>query len=157
MESQPAYEEKLKAFILEKGIVAQHISFSQSCHSVAEAALAANASAGDFAKSICMLDVDGNLIVAIVKGEYRASAKFVSRALDIERPKIASPEQIFEKTGYPCGGTPPFGYAARFVMDPRVMEREFIYAGGGSENSLVKVSPQEMQKANGALIARVRK
>ncbi len=157
MAQDKIYEEKLKSFIRGKGIDAQHLAFSQSCHSVAEAALAVNASAEDFAKSICMLGANGGLVVAIVKGEDRASAKYLALALGIERPRIASPEQIFEKTGYPCGGTPPFGYEARFVIDDKVMEKEFIYAGGGSENSLVKVAPAQMQKANGAIVARARK
>lgn len=157
MEDDKFYEKKLKSFMRETGIAAEHLSFGQSCHSVAEAAQAVNASAEDFAKSICMLDADGGLVVAIVKGEDRASAKYLAAALGIERPRIASPEQIFEKTGYPCGGTPPFGYVARFVMDDKVMEKGFVYAGGGSENSLVKAAPAEIQKANGAMIARVRK
>jgi prolyl-tRNA editing enzyme YbaK/EbsC (Cys-tRNA(Pro) deacylase) len=28
------------------------------------------------------------------------------------------------------------------------MEKEMVYSGGGSENSLIKISPQELQKAN---------
>ncbi|MFA5105346.1 MAG: YbaK/EbsC family protein [Candidatus Micrarchaeia archaeon] len=157
MEDNGFYEGKLKSFIGEKGIAAEVLSFSQSCHSVSEAALAVNARAEDFAKSICMLDSQGNLVVAIVKGEDRASAKYLALALGIERPRIASPEQIFEKTGYPCGGTPPFGYGARFVVDEKVMEKGFVYAGGGSENALVKAAPAEILKANGGMVARVRK
>jgi prolyl-tRNA editing enzyme YbaK/EbsC (Cys-tRNA(Pro) deacylase) len=42
-------------------------------------------------------------------------------------------------------------------MDPKVMEKEIVYSGGGSEKSLIKIPPRGMQKANNAQIVRVRK
>ena len=152
-----AYEEKLKEFLQANNIQGQHLSFNQSCHSVEEASQAANASPQDFVKNICMFDNGGNLIVAIVKGEDRASTSRVEKALNIERPRTATPDEILEKTGYPCGGTPSFGYQAKFLIDPRVMEMDMVYTGGGSENSLVKISAKELQKSNQGEIVRVRK
>jgi prolyl-tRNA editing enzyme YbaK/EbsC (Cys-tRNA(Pro) deacylase) len=151
------YEEKLKKFMEDNDIKAEHLSFEKSCHSVEDAAKAANANTDDFVKNICMVDSNGNLIVAIVKGENRASTSRVAKALDIERPRTATPEEILDKTCYPCGGTPSFGYEAKFLIDPKVMEKEIVYSGGGSENSLVKISVKELQKANKGKIVRVRK
>jgi Cys-tRNA(Pro)/Cys-tRNA(Cys) deacylase len=151
------YEETLKAFMRDSTIEGEHLTFNQSCHSVEEAARAVNASPDDFVKSMCMVDQDKNLIVAIVLGEHRASTSRVARALKIERPRIAAPEEVLEKTGYPVGGVPPFGFEATFLIDPKVMEKELIYGGGGSETSLTKISPKELQKANNGQIARVRK
>ncbi|MFH1440050.1 MAG: YbaK/EbsC family protein [Candidatus Woesearchaeota archaeon] len=151
------YEEKLKNFLLDNKIQGEHLSFNQSCHSVEDAAKAVNAKADDFVKNICMIDSNGNLIVAIVKGEDRASTSRVEKALNISRPRIATPKEILQKTGYPCGGTPSFGYEAKFLIDLRVMEKFDVYSGGGSENSLVKISTKELQKANNAEIVRVRK
>ena len=151
------HEEKLKKFLQDNNIQGEHLSFNQSCHSVEEAAQAANAKTDDFVKNICMFDSNDNLIVAIVKGEDRASTTQVGKALNIERPRTATPDEILQKTGYPCGGTPSFGYNAKFLIDPRVMEKEFVYTGGGSENSLIKISTKELQKANNGEIIRVRK
>lgn len=152
-----SYEEKLKTYLLEKNVEAEHLSFKESCHSVEDAAKAANANMEDFVKNICMIDNEGRLIVAIVKGEDRASTTRVSEALNIERPRLASPDEVREKTGYPCGGTPSFGYEAQFLIDPHVMEKEFVYTGGGSENSLVKISSKELKKANQGEMVRIRK
>jgi len=80
------YEEKLKGFIAEHNIEAEHLSFEQSCHSVEDAAKAVGADPDQFVKSICMTDDDSELIVAIVKGEDRASTKRVAKALGIEDP-----------------------------------------------------------------------
>jgi Cys-tRNA(Pro)/Cys-tRNA(Cys) deacylase len=151
------YEEKIKKFVQDNNIQCEHLSFNQSCHSVENAAKTANANTDDFVKNICLIDSNGNLIVAIIKGEDRASTSRVEKALNIERPRIATPEEILQKTGYPCGGTPSFGYNAKFLIDPRVMEKDVVYSGGGSENSLVKISTKELQKANKGYVVRVRK
>ena len=151
------YEAKIRRFIGDNGILCEHLLFEKSCHSVREAARTANAEPEDFVKSICMIGPKETMIVAIVKGEDRASTSRVAKALGAVRTRIASPEEMMEKTGYPVGGTPPFGFAATFLVDPRVMEKEHVYAGGGSDKSLVKVSPAEMVKANGGRVVRVRK
>jgi len=150
------YEEKLRTYIKEHEIDAELLTFNQSTHSVADAAAAVGAEPEDFVKSIAMIGPDNQLIVAIVKGEHRASTSRVSKALKIERPRIAQPDEVLEKSGYPVGGTPAFGYEATFLIDPKVMEKEKVYSGGGSEQALTLMSPEEMQRANGAKLARVR-
>jgi len=141
----------------EKGIDGDHLTFSRSCHSVAEAAAAANVTPEDFVKSICMVAETGGLVVGIVKGEDRASTSRMAKALNVSAVRVATPEEVFEKTGYPCGGTPCFGFPAKFLIDPKVMEMEFVYMGGGSESSLVKIKPSEIIKGNGGEVLRIRK
>ncbi len=151
------YEEKLKRIIEEHGIDAEHLSFDKYCRTVAEAARAVGAEPEDFVKSICMVDGDGGVIVAIVKGEDRTSTSRVTKALGIERPRVASPDEILGLTGFPVGGTPGFGFDARFLVDPRVLEKERVYLGGGSECALVNMPTQELVRANGGRVVRVRK
>ena len=151
------YEEKLKNYIIENSIQAEQLVFNESCHSVEEAANVVGTSPDDFVKNICMIDNDDNLIVAIVKGEHRASTSRVGKALNIDAPRTANESEIIEKTGFPCGGVPSFGYKATFIIDPKVMEKEFVYTGGGSPYSLVKIATKELQKINSGLILRIRK
>jgi len=155
--SNMEYEEKLKQYIAGNNIKAEHLSFTRSCHSVAEAAEAAGVTPQDFVKNICLITADGKLVVAIVKGEDKASTTKVGQILGIERPVPANPEQMLEMTGYPCGGTPSFGYEAIFLVDERALEKEIVYTGGGSENSLVKISPQELLKASKGKVVKIRK
>jgi len=150
------YDDKLRGYIADNGIRAEVISFDQSTHSVAEAAEAVGAEPEDFVKSICMVTMGGKLVVAIVKGEHRASTSRVAKALDIPRPRIAEPDEILELTGYPVGGTPAFGYDAVFLMDPKVLEKEKVYSGGGSTTALTFMFTEEMQRVNGAKVARLR-
>ena len=150
------YEEKLRHFIAQYHIQAEHLSFQQSCRSVAEAARTVNAAPQDLVKSICMMDAQGSIIVAIVKGEDRVSLSRVAGAIGIAEPRMATPQEILEKTGYPRGGTPSFGYPATFLIDPRVFEKDVVYTGGGSENSLIKITPRELQRANNGQIKYIR-
>ncbi len=152
-----SYDDKLREYISENGIDAEVISFEQSTHSVADAAKAVGAEPGDFVKSICMVTMGGKLIVAIVKGEHRASTSRVSKALGIPRPRIAEPDEILALTGYPVGGTPAFGYDAMFLMDPKVLEKERVYSGGGSNDALTYMSTEEIKRVNEAQVARLRK
>lgn len=156
METNAHYEKKLKTYMWENNIPAEHLVFADSCHSVAEAARAAGVTAEDFVKNVCMVAPDGALAVAIVKGEDRASTSRVARLLDVKTVRVASPDQVFEKTGYPCGGTPSFGYPARFLVDERVLQKDIVYTGGGSEYSLVRIRPADLLKANGGQVAHIR-
>jgi prolyl-tRNA editing enzyme YbaK/EbsC (Cys-tRNA(Pro) deacylase) len=151
------FESKLKDYINRNNLDAEHFVFEESCHSVEEAAKASNSSPDDFVKNICLIDENGNLIVAIVKGTDRASTTKIGKTLNIAPPRTATPEEILEKTGYPCGGVPSFGYSAQFLIDPKVMEKDVVFTGGGSPNSLVKISPVTLQKANKGVVIKIRK
>lgn len=152
------YEAKLNQWLTERKISDfEHLRFSKSCHTVTEAAEAANANPDNFIKSICMKVDEERLIVAIVKGETRASTKRVSKILNAASVRLATPKEILEETGYPVGGTPPLGFDAEFLIDPHVMKKEAVFAGGGSTQSLLFISTQALQQANHGRIARIRK
>src|SRR3989344_2825534 len=97
------YEQKLKDWMAENKVHGDHLRFDQSCHSVAEAAKAVGCKPDDFIKNICIMDSEGRLIVAIVKGEDKVSFDNVAAALGTSKSKlhIAKPEEMLEKTGYP--------------------------------------------------------
>lgn len=143
------YSDKLKSYASKNTIPAEFFIFEKSCHSVAEAAATANASVEDFVKNICLISPVGELIVAILKGEDKLSLKKVSNLLSIKKPRMATMEEILQRTGYPCGGTPSFGFQAIFLIDSKVNLRDFVFTGGGDENVLVKIKPRDMLLANG--------
>lgn len=151
------YEEKLKNYISAHNIQAEQLIFAKPCHTVKEAADAAGVSPEDLVKNICMIDGEGNLIVAIVKGEDRASTSRVGKALQTDKPRIAGESEVLEKTGFPAGGVPSFGFEATFLLDPKVLEKEIVYTGGGSTHSLVRIASRELLRVNKAAVARIRK
>ena len=157
METNAHFEEKLKTYMREGNVPGEHLTFSEPTRSVAEAAKAAGVTPQDFVKNICMIDSNGSLVVGIVKGEDRVSTSRVAKLLDVETVRIATPDEILAKTGYPCGGTPSYGYHARFLIDERVFQKDIVFTGGGSVNSLVKIRPSDLLRANRGEVVRLRK
>jgi Cys-tRNA(Pro)/Cys-tRNA(Cys) deacylase len=151
------YHYAINSFIAENNIGAIHLVLKESCHSVQDAAIAINVSQHDFVKNICLLDNKEQLILAIVKGEDRVSTTRVGKALNIERPRLATEDEILAHTGFPAGGVPSFGFTAIFLVDPKVTQLPYIYTGGGSQFSLIKVETNSMLQANKGQVIRIRK
>ena len=145
------YEQRLAEFIKNNQINAQHLIFETSCHSVEEAAASANAKPEDFVKNVCVInELNNQLIVAIVPGNKRLDMKKLAILIGSKKIRLAKADEIIEKTGYPMGGTPSFGYSAKFFIDNEVLTKEMVYSGGGSQNALTKVSPSEIIRINNA-------
>ena len=149
-------EERIKQFLLDHRVNAEHLTFTQSCHSVDDAARAVKTTKDNFVKNVCLVDSNGTLIVAIVKGEDRVSIPLVEGVVQKGKLRIATPEEVKEKSGYLIGGVPSFGYHALFLIDERVMEKEKVYSGGGSVQSLIKITSQELLRVNGGRVVAIR-
>ncbi|MDW7651414.1 MAG: YbaK/EbsC family protein [Bacillota bacterium] len=143
-------EQKIIDYIRDHNIEAKHLSFDVSCHSVDEAAEAAGASAKEFVKNICLVDPAGGIAVAIVRGCDRVSTKKAAKILGVKKTRMATPDEILENTGFPCGGTPSFGFNCNFLIDEKVLDMPVVYTGGGSQTSLVKTTPKALITANNA-------
>lgn len=157
LEGDGVFEARLREHLERAAIEAEHLVFSASCHSVKEAADAAGAPVEAIVKSVCLLTSEGRLVVAVVKGEDRVSPAAVAQAVQhAGAVRLARPMEMLARTAYPAGGTPPFGSDATFLVDERVLERDVVYAGGGSSRALVRVAPRELLRANGGRVARVR-
>ncbi|MDF2547012.1 MAG: hypothetical protein K0R93_1910 [Anaerosolibacter sp.] len=152
-----SFDEKLIAYISENSVNAEHLVFMESCHSVAEAAHAANAAPQDIVKNICILDEQGQLIVAIIKGEDKMDLSKIKNLLGVKKLRTATADEILQHSGYICGGIPSFGYEAIFLIDTKVMENTIVYSGGGSQNSLVRMSPKALLDANNGQVVDIRK
>jgi len=151
------YEKKLQQYLKDNQIEATHVQFEKIVHSVEDACRETGGVPDDFVKTICLIASDDSLICALVLGSSRVSTSKVGRALGIERPPMATPEQALEKTGYKVGGTPPFGYKATILMDPLIMERDEVYVGGGGPRAMVKMTTKELLRVSGGTLIRVRK
>ncbi|MGB9748781.1 MAG: aminoacyl-tRNA deacylase [Candidatus Woesearchaeota archaeon] len=151
-----AYEEKLWKFVEKHSVKAEFFRFEESCHSVKEAAQRIHAEKNDLVKNICFVLSDGEIIVAIVRGNDGIRVSKI-REIFSKNARIMGAEEILQRTGYPCGGVPSFGFNTVFLMDKKVMEKEFVYTSGGSENSLIRISTTDLIKLNKGIIANIRK
>ena len=95
-------------------------------------------------KSILFL-VAGQPVLTITCGSAYVERRTLAALYGVGRKKVklASPETVSQETGYPVGGMPPFGHRSplRTLIDRRVLEKPEVYAGGGADCTLIRVSP----------------
>ncbi len=148
-------EEKIISFIKSNKIRAEHIKFDNSVHSVQDVLNFTNIKLDEISKSIVFKN-DKEIIVGVVLARYRVSSTRIGKLLNIKPPIICGSVEAFEKTGYPVGGMPCFGYNAIFILDDKLEEVDHIYTGGGSEFSLVKISIDELKRINNFIVGNIR-
>lgn len=148
----------LQKYLEEINADARILTMSGRVHSVMEASKELGKPPSHFIKSVVFTNPDEKLILAIVKGTDRASSKRITKALDIESLRVASPEEALCLTGYEVGGMPPISISNALVLiDPNVMEMDIVVGGGGTDHHLLEIAPDEILKLTNAKITRIRK
>ena len=141
-------ENKAKKYISDNNLDATHISYEKSVHSVSDLIEVSGIELDLITKSMLFKDNKNRTITGVVPAKYRVSATRVKKALNVDFVEILSPEETLERTGYIVGGMLCFGYETLLIVDPKVLENEYVYLGGGSEFSVIKISTQELKNLN---------
>ncbi|UCH03405.1 MAG: YbaK/EbsC family protein [Candidatus Thorarchaeota archaeon] len=148
----------LQEYVEHSEVAAKILNMEGRVHSVAAASEELGLPPDRFIKTLVFIGPEEELILAIVQGTDRASSKRISKALDIEPPRLATPEEAIELTGYEVGGTPPVSIPnAKVLIDPNVMAMNEVVGGGGSDRHLLRISPSEIVRVTGGKVVRVRK
>lgn len=145
-------EEKLKRYMQEHGIAAEHLRFEKTLHTVEDTTRVTGFDIDMVTKSMIFKDNKGRTVVGMVPASFRVSASQLGKILNCAPPTLVSPDEAYKRTGYPVGGMPCFGYDAVLVIDPLVTHKQFVYTGGGSEFSLVKISVAEIVRITNPII-----
>jgi len=147
------FEEKLANFCRKENLFFEPLYFSESTHTVAEAAKAAKCAESDLVKNICLLDKSGSLVVAIIRGDSRLDRKKLEQAAG-SKLSFCTADDVLEKTGYPAGGVPSIDLSGkgRVFVDELVAQKEFVLCGGGSARSLARVRARDVINANRASV-----
>jgi Cys-tRNA(Pro) deacylase len=95
--------------------------------------------------------------LAIVPGDARIHPSKVAKAVGLTQLKLASADATLQATGYPVGGVPPLGHrtAMPVVIDPSVLRHDMVFGGGGDERHMLRISPDEIRRFTGAVVADV--
>jgi Cys-tRNA(Pro) deacylase len=97
-------------------------------------------------KTLVMEDNEKRPLVVLMHGDREVSTKALARALGVKSVSNCSPEVANRHSGYPVGGTSPFG--TRRAM-PTYMERSiaalpYLYVNGGRRGYLVGMPPADL-------------
>lgn len=92
-------------------------------------------------------------LMCILTGDRRIDFKRIRAFCGIKNVRTATPEEVKEHTGYGIGEVPPTCRGNfEVVVDSRVLLQEEVYGGGGSENSLLRITPREIVGTGNVII-----
>ena len=148
----------LQEYIEHTGVTAEILNMKGRVHSVAAASEELGLPPDHFIKTLVFIGPEEELILAIVQGTDRASSKRISKALETDSPRLATPDEAIELTGYEVGGTPPVSIPnAKVLIDQNVITMDEVVGGGGTDRHLLRISLSEILRMTGGKVARVRK
>jgi prolyl-tRNA editing enzyme YbaK/EbsC (Cys-tRNA(Pro) deacylase) len=144
----------LADFIVEHDLQAEIVSPGAHMPTVDAAAAAMKVRPEQIFKSILFQAKNGECVMVIACGNGRVDLTRVQAITGLLGLKLAKPDVVFAKTGYPAGGTPPVGHREKFgvIVDTRVAAQEWGYAGGGRPEFLVKIRSGDIIRLNGATV-----
>ncbi len=142
----------LADFILEHDLQAEIVAPGVHTPTVDTAAAAMKVAPEQIFKSILFQAKDGRCVMVIACGNGRVDLQRVQAITGLPGLRLAKPDVVFAKTGYPAGGTPPVGHREKIpvIVDTRVADQEWGYAGGGRPEFLVKIKSTDIIRLNGA-------
>jgi len=120
---------------------------------VSQAVEATGASPRQIIKSMVVISKEGPLLV-IVDGESKISMKKLKKLFG--KVRLASSDEVKELTGFEIGGVPPVGVPLRTIVDPRVLENDYVIGGGGRIDRLCKLDPRKIVEYQRAEVIDVR-
>ncbi len=103
--------------------------------------------------------VDGALVVAIVPVSGQVDLKALAGAVQGKKAMMADPTEAERATGYVVGGISPLGQRRRLptVLDSSAEEYAVIYVSGGRRGMDIGVSPSDLARLTGAVVAPIRR
>ena len=144
----------LADFLVEHDLQAEIVSPGAHMATVDAAAAAMKVPPEQIFKSIVFQAKDGQCVMVIACGNGRVDLTRVQAITGLLGLKLAKPDVVYAKTGYPAGGTPPVGHREKFsvIVDTRVAAQEWGYAGGGRPEFLVRIKSADIIRLNSATV-----
>lgn len=144
----------LADYILEHDLQAEIVSPGAHMPTVDAAAAAMKVPPEQIFKSILFQAKDSRCVMVVACGNGRVDLKRVQTITGLLGLRLAKPDVVFARTGYPAGGTPPVGHREKFpvIVDTRVAAQEWGYAGGGQPEFLVKIKSADIIRLAGATV-----
>ena len=130
-------------------------------HTTAQAAESLGLGADDsrVAKSVVFF-VDGSPVLCVVRGCDRVSLLRLQELCEASSARLATPAEAEAATGFKPGTIGPLSPAmlpsVRIVMDERLLSAPSpVFAGAGTPGEHLRISPAELRRASGAIVARL--
>lgn len=137
----------------ERGIAVRLITDLPEVKTVVQAADALGVATSQIAKSVLFITQKGAVVV-LAPGDAKVVDRLVLDHIGgvRNRFRLAKPDEVLKITGYPVGGVPPFAYPQplRTLMEQRLLEHAKVIFGGGTDRSLLEVTPEDVRRVTQA-------
>jgi Cys-tRNA(Pro) deacylase len=100
----------------------------------------------DVVKTLVMQDENERPLIVLMHGDRKVSTKNLARQAGVKRIEPCRPDAAQRHSGYPVGGTSPFGTRKKLAvyLERSILERPKIYINGGRRGFLVGMAPGEI-------------
>jgi len=119
------------------------------------AAAAVGCSEDQIIKTVVFSTRDGRAVIAIANGTRRMDRHRLAVAANVDTLKLADPDFVMERTGYPAGGVSPIGIRdihAPVIVDSAVLEQQVVFGGAGTEDDLLEIPTTLLVALTGACV-----
>jgi prolyl-tRNA editing enzyme YbaK/EbsC (Cys-tRNA(Pro) deacylase) len=139
-----------------RGVTVEVTRFPEGTRTAADAAEAIGCDVAAIAKSI-VLDSDDGPVLVLTSGANRVDYTKVAAATGRNGIRRADAEAARAATGYPIGGTAPFGHPSPLpiLFDRDLLELAEVWAAAGTPDTVFPVAPAALRRATDAQVADV--
>ncbi|NBG87771.1 YbaK/EbsC family protein [Isachenkonia alkalipeptolytica] len=141
--------EDVKKYFVDKGLGSRVEVLNTSSATVEMAADALGCEAKQIAKTLSFI-VDKSPILVVAAGNVKMDNKKFKSHFG-RRPKMIPGKSVKELIGHDVGGVCPFVVKSgvKIYLDVSLKQNDLVYPAAGSENSLVKLSIEELEEHTG--------
>ncbi len=97
----------------------------------------------------------GEQVLVMVGGDQTVVSGHLKKVVGSRNIQLASPEKVFQTTGYKIGSIPPFSWQPegfRSFLDSNMIEESSLAVGAGEWGNEILISPVDLIKACNAIV-----
>lgn len=108
-------------------------------------------------KTLVMEDDQHHPFLVLMHGDLHVSTRELARAIGAKSVAPCSPEEAEKHTGYPVGGTSPFGTRRPLpiYMEETILDLPKIFINGGHRGFQVRLDPKDLVRVLKPTLVRV--
>ena len=130
------------------------INVGKPVKTVEQAVKATDSRPKQIIKSLLFISEKEGPILVVVNGESKVDLNKLAKIFG--KVRLATPEEVRQITGFEVGAVPPVGIEVKTIVDPKVLENEFVIGSGGRIDRLSKLNPEKIVEYQKAEVVDVR-
>ncbi|MEM2208093.1 MAG: YbaK/EbsC family protein [Sulfolobales archaeon] len=151
--------DNVSEFIKRYGVLARLERFDVEVSTVEGAVKATGSPPSEIIKTLIVKVGDGYAAI-VVTGDRKIALSKVAKVLKSRTLRLANYDEVREVTGFEIGGVSPLSDCVkvlRVVFDYKVLEKNWVWCGGGDISTLAYVSIQDLSRVLQPIVADVSK